>query len=164
MTSLCARHCGTDDKCSLFAEQVNGSEDAHECLVKKWPVTCFIRALEASYWPPLTPLFLATLHTSCFSWRTNISSRFYHLPVCKTSELFIYGFYWIIYIYSTSSSIFGSFWHTVFSFIQSANTTVLVSILWTWHKLESFDKRKPQLRKFTYQIGLRASLWGYFLD
>lgn len=32
-----------------------------------------------------------------------------------------------------------------------------------WHRPESFEKRKPQLRKFPYQITLWSSLWCIFV-
>jgi hypothetical protein len=124
----------------------------------------FIRALEASYWPRLTHLFLASLQTTCFSWLLYISSWFYHSPMCKTLELFIYDFirsHISTLLPHPSLVLFEIF---VFSFIQPTSKTVLVSLLSTWHKLESFDRGEPQMRKFTHEIGLRASLWHVFLD
>ena len=42
--------------------------------------------------------------------------------------------------------------------------SVLVSFLLTWHKLESFWKREPQLRKCPTRLACRQSLLAYILD
>lgn len=42
---------------------------------------------------------------------------------------------------------------------NTAGVLVLVSVLSNWRKLELFEKRESQLRKFLHKIGLWSSLW-----
>ena len=67
------------------------------------------------------------LQASLLSWCLHLSSQTHHLLMCENSKFF-YCLLWIIYIKSTFSSIFCSFWHFP-HFIHSTNMTSK-SITW----------------------------------
>ena len=64
---------------------------------------------------------LAFLQASLFSWLLHLSSQTHRLLMCENSKFF-HCIFWIIYIKSTFSSIFCSFWHFP-HYIHSTNKT-----------------------------------------